>query len=118
MSEQAREGKFYYSQAQHLCLSLRHDHRELIGSESVLTGGKMAQFTPCGAGFGSFFTDDPETIKLLDERVAKVCDVFDAAEYQKRLIPPDKRADMLERELKQANDLIAQLQKQGKLKAQ
>jgi hypothetical protein len=118
MSDTQPTGKFYYSAAQHLCLSLRHDHRELIGGEVVMTGGKIAQFTPSGAGFGSFFTADPEMIRLLDERVEKVGDVFGPDEYQRRIIPAERRAEMLERDLVQANALIAKLQAAGKLKAQ
>lgn len=83
-----------------------------------MTGGIFAQFTPVGgSGFGSFWTDDPDAIRLMDERVKKVGDVFDAAEYQRRIVPPEKRAEMLERELTQANALIAKLQATGKLKA-
>ena len=67
---------------------------------------------------GEFATSDPETIRLLDERIERIGDVFGPEEYQKRLIPPDQRADQLERQLKIANQLIEQLQKQGKLKAQ
>jgi hypothetical protein len=111
----ATDGKHYFSKAQNLFLSLRVGRKELIDGEIKRVDDKYAQFTPIGDGFGRFFTKDPETIELMDARIAEVGDIFGPDEYQKRSVPAEKRNEMLERELSQANELIKQLQKSGKL---
>lgn len=110
------EGKHYFSRAQGLFLSLRVGKKELVDGEVRETGARYAQFSPIGDGFGRFFTSDPETIELMDERVAEVGDVFGPDEYQKRSIPAEKRNELLERELVQKNELIAKLTRDGKIK--
>jgi hypothetical protein len=115
---QQPKGKHYFSTSRSLGLSLKPGHREMMGGEMVWVGGIFADFMPNGAGFGQFYTEDPETIRLMDEVVAQGGNVFGPDEYQKRLIPADQRADMLERELQTANALIAKLKAQGKIKDQ
>lgn len=110
------EGKHYYSKSQALYICLRVGKKELVDGEMKTGEGKYAQFTPIGDGFGRFYSTDPEVIELMDQRVAEVGDVFGPVEYQRRSIPAEKRSEMLERELSQANELIAKLQAEGKLR--
>lgn len=116
LSPSKQETKHYFTKAQNLHINFQAARKELVDGELRSTGSVSAQFTPDGAGFGRFYTDDPALIKFLDARVAEVGDIFGPDEYQKLLVPAEKRAEDLERKLTQANDLIKKLQAEGKLK--
>lgn len=108
--------RHYFSKSQSLYICLRVGKKEIVDGEMRTGEGKYAQFSPIGDGFGRFATSDPEVIQLMDERIEQVGDVFGPEEYQKRSIPAEKRNEILERELKTANDLLAKLRAEGKLK--
>ena len=109
------EPKTYYSRSKGLMICASHGRLESMDGESKRVGEKHIQFGPAGveSDFGIFRTADTELIEYLDERVETVKDVFGAEEYNRLIIPADVRAGMLERQLQDANRLIALLKDRG-----
>jgi len=114
--------KTYYSESAGLNVPVGKLRRIMQDGQATLIEPQRIQFSRIGADhFGSFVTDDPEIIAALDERVAKIGDIFGPEEYQKRTTDPKMRADLLEAEnhrlLAEHNRLLAMLQKQQQSKA-
>lgn len=107
------ESRTFYSKSRGLLICADPGKMIQMDGETKRVGEKRIEFRPVG-DFGIFQTTDPELIAYLDKRIVDVGDVFGPAEYQKRIVPPEMRADALERELQDANRLIAQLKAQKK----
>lgn len=107
------ESKTYYSKSKGLFICASHGEMKDVGGESKRVGEKHIQFREIG-DFGMFTTSDPELIAYLDKRAEEVQDVFGPEMYQKLIVPPEMRADALERQLQDANRLIEELKRNKK----
>lgn len=107
------EQKIYYSRAKHLTIAISHGELKEIAGQTVRTNERYAVFSDNGDKFGIFRTSDKDVIEALDRRVEEVGDIYTPEQYAKISIPVETRNVMLERQLEEANRLIAEL-KTGK----
>ncbi len=126
-----QEQKTYYSESAGLAITINPG--DVKNMEGVLkrVGDKYVRFAPLGRKFkrtnpstgrqetfdiGMLTTSDPEVIESLDRRMAEVGDIFDAAEFERRVTPVEIQMANLQRELTRTQgELQEVLRSQGKL---
>lgn len=117
------EPKTFYSSAGALIVNINTGHRITEGNGiSKVVGQKIAEFMPQNDGFGKLTSRDPEVIAMLEARIAAGAgDVFDEAEYQRRITPAEIQLAMMKDErdrlVTDRNRLLAQLAERGKAPA-
>lgn len=109
----------FYSKTSALVVNINPGSKKLnsVGVIEVF-GGKTAEFTPRGDGFGWLQTDDPEIITALEKR----SDVFGNDQYQDMAMPPELKMQRLkdeaasqQRTIDTQNRLLDQLRAEGKI---
>lgn len=102
------ENKTYYTENAGLTCPVKAARRDPVTEKWI--EAQYVTFRRIGQdAFGSYSTSDPVEIEALDKRMVEVGDIFGPEEFNRRSVPADKRAGMLERELEKSNRLIAKL---------
>ena len=109
----------FYTEAPNLTIVCTKPKRMIQDGMATVVPGDEIAFTQMGQEkFGVFHTNDPDRIAFLQKRMLEVGDVFDVAEYNRRSVPPDKRAKMAEEQVQsqtlEINRLRAMLEARNK----
>ena len=112
--QEAVAPKHYFSQAGGLTINFRPGHYDVVDGKKVFIGDRHIAFTPIGnvEAYGHYVTSDPEEIAFLESRIVNQGDVFDATEYNKRVIPPEVQLQDAQRVIDSQNKLLEQLKVQ------
>lgn len=109
------EEKQYFSKVRGLKICRSIGEWKVIEGENRRVGESYIRFGEMsGCPYGTYRTSDPEEIAYLDKRAEEVQDILKFEDWEKLQVPETQRADDAERQLSEANSLIAQLQQQLK----
>jgi len=112
ITEAAVEPKTYFSRSGALTFWTGSPKR-FLGEDgfSRVDDGKIVQFQIQPDGYGRFVTDDPERIEACEKRIREQGDIFDTAEYFKRVTPAEQQVVAKDRVIESQNALIQDLQR-------
>lgn len=112
----------FFSRSESLVMHVNCGTQIMQGGQIGRVGEKIIEFYPNGDGYGRLATNDPEVIAFLHKRAAVEQDVYDLAEYTRRVIPPEVQLTLLQTEharvVEERNELLARLQAEGRLPSQ
>lgn len=108
------EQRTFYSRSKHLTIAVSHGRLHEIAGQTQRIDEKNAVFSDNGDKFGVLRTSDQDIIAAMEKRAVEVQDVFGPEVHEKLSIPVATRVESLERQLEEANRLIAELSQTGK----
>lgn len=112
--EEKVEPKSFFSPSAGLTLNYKPGHHAIVDGKMTFINDKHIAFVPLGSAdaYGHYRTNDPDEIAYLEKRIVECGDVFDSAEYNKRIVPTNVQFQDAQRTIEIQNKLIEKLKAQ------